>query len=52
MQIRQSEQYKHPKKSKFQDKGREETDKGGENILENPAEDWTTVEIRTRHVPI
>ena len=52
MQIKQSELYKYSQKSKFQDKGREETDKGGENIPENPVEDWTTVEIRTRHVSI
>ena len=35
MHMRQPKQYKHPKKSKFQDKGKEETNKGEENILEN-----------------
>ena len=50
--MRQPKQYKHPKKSKFQDKGREETNKGEENILENQVGDRIAVEIRTRNVPI
>ena len=33
--MRQPKQYKHSQKSKFHDKGREETDKGEENIPEN-----------------
>ena len=35
MHMRQPEQYKHLQKSKFQDKAREETNKGEENIPEN-----------------
>ena len=50
--MRQPEQYKHLQKSKFQDKGREETDKGEENIPKNSAGDGIAIEIRTRNVPI
>ena len=46
--MRQLEQYKHLQKSKFQDKGREETDKGEENIPKKLAGDKTAIEIRTR----
>ena len=50
--MRQSEQYKHLQKSKFQDKGGEETDKGEENILENLDGDRTIVEIRMKDISI
>ena len=50
--MRQPKQYKHSQKSKFHDKGREETDKGEENIPENLVGNRTTVEIKTRNVPI
>lgn len=36
----------------LQDKEREETDKGEENILENLVGDRTAIEIRARNVPI
>lgn len=52
MQVRQPEQYKYPQKSKFQDKGREKTDIGGENITGNLAGDMTVVGIRTEHTYI
>ena len=50
--MRQPKQYKHSQKSKFHDKGREETDKGEENIPKNLVGNRTTVEIKTRNVPI
>ena len=50
--MRQFEQYKHLQKSKFQDKGGEETDKGEENILENSDGDRTIVEIRMKDISI
>ena len=50
--MRQPKQYKHLKRSKFHDEGREETDKGEENIRESLAGDRIVVEIRTRNVPI
>ena len=52
MHVRQPEQYKHPQKSEFEDKRREEIDEVEENIPENSAGNRTTVEIRTRNVPI
>ena len=50
--MREPKQYKHSQKSKFHDKGREETDKGEENITENLVGNRTIVEIKTRNVPI
>ena len=44
--MRQSEQYNHLQKSKFQDKG------GEENILENSDGDKTIVEIRMKDISI
>ena len=52
MHMRQPKQYKHLKRSKFHDEGREETDKGEENIPKNSAGDRIAIEIRTRNVPI
>lgn len=46
--MRQPKQYKHLQKSKFQDKGRKETDKGQKNIPENLTGDRTAVEIRAK----
>ena len=50
--MRQPKQYKHSQKSKFHDKRREETDKGEENIPKNLVGNRTTIEIKTRNVPI
>ena len=50
--MRQPKYYKHSQKSKFHDKGNEETDKGEENISENLVGNRITIEIKTRNVPI
>ena len=41
-----------PQKSEFQDKGGEKIDKVKENILESLVGNMTSVEIRTRDMPI
>ena len=52
MHIRQLEQFNTPKKSKFQDKAREGTNKVKKNIFDCVAGNRTTVDIRARDVPI
>ena len=52
MHTRLPKQYKYFQKSKFQDKRREETDKGEENIPENSVSDRIAIGIKTKYVSI